>query len=134
MRKQFHQLLSDVRAGALNEELTAKLTELVQAVQSTNKAGSLTLKIKLIPTRGLALEIEDDVSVNKPMLSKPSTLMFPTVDGNLQMQNPMQKSLDLTVVSDGGVKQLTTVGLGTGTGAPLAEVPGVTQTAAVSGS
>lgn len=128
-KKPFHQLLGDFRAGELNEELTAKMTELVNAVRETNKAGSLTLKIKLIPTKGLALEIEDDVSIQKPQLSKPSTLLFPTVEGNLQVTNPMQKSLDLTVVQDGGTMQLNTVGLAAA-GQPLAVAPGSVPPAA----
>lgn len=123
-QKQFHQFLGDIRAGELNEELTAKLKELVTAVQSTGKAGSLSLKIKIVPTKGLAVEIEDDVSLSKPVLSKPTTLLFPTVEGNLQVNNPLQKNLDLTVVQDGGTTQLTTVGMGNG--APLATAPGAT--------
>jgi hypothetical protein len=121
-RKPFHQFLGDVRAGELNEELTAKLTELVTAVQNTGKAGSITLRITITPTKSLAVEIDDDVSVKLPKLAKPTTLLFPTVEGNLQVQNPLQKTLDLKVVDDGGVKQLNTVGMGA-TGA-LAEVPG----------
>lgn len=106
-KKQFFQILGDVRAGELNEELTAKLTQLVNAVRNTGKKGRLTLTIDLIPTKGLAIEIEDDVKMKLPEMAKASTLMFPTVEGNLQLQNPMQKSLDLTIVSDGGVKSAT---------------------------
>lgn len=125
-KKPFHQLLGDIRAGELNDELTAKMTELVAAVQNTNKAGSLTLKIKLTPTKGLALEIEDDVSINKPTLSKPSTLLFPTVEGNLQTNNPLQKSLDLKVVQDGGATQFNSVGMGQPQN--LVSVPGASNT------
>lgn len=123
--KQFYQVLGDLRAGELNEELTAKMTELVAAVQNTNKAGALTLTITLSPTKGLAIEIDAEVKLKKPELAKPTTLMYPTVDGNLQMQNPMQKSLDLTIVQDGGVKQFNSVGLGQPT--TLAVAPGAVQ-------
>lgn len=132
MKKPFHQFLGDVRAGELNEELTERLNELVNAVRDTSKAGSLTLKIKLIPTKGLAIEIEDDISMNVPKLSQPTTLLFPTTEGNLQVQNPMQKSLDLTVVNDGGVKQLNTVGFGAP--AALQEVPGASTATGTAGN
>lgn len=127
-RKQFHQFLGDVRTGELNQELTEKLTALVLAVQETNKVGTLTLRLKLVPTKGLAMEIEDEVTVRAPSLPKPSTLLFPTTEGNLQLQNPMQKSLDLAVVQDGGVKSLNTVGMGAAQA--LAEVPGTSTQAA----
>lgn len=125
MRKQFHQVLGDIRAGELNDELTAALTELVTAVQNTGKAGSLTLKIKLKPTKGLAFEIEDDLSTNVPMLDKPATILFPTVEGNLVPYNPMQKQLDLRTVQDGAVTQLNAVD--TSKPATLATVPGAEQ-------
>lgn len=96
--KPFDHTLRDIRGGALLEDLTASLAELLGAIQTTDKGGSLTLRLTIKPTKGLALEIEDDISLKKPELAKPSTLLFPTVDGNLQLQNPMQKSLDLTVV------------------------------------
>lgn len=124
MRKQFHQVLGDIRAGELNEELTAGLTELVQAVQNTQKAGSLTLKIKITPTKGLAFEIDDEVVLKLPELAKPTTILFPTVEGNLVVQNPMQKQLPLQMVNDGGTMQLNAVQSGPTT---LAKVPGADE-------
>lgn len=107
--KPFRETLGKLRQGACEEELTAALAEVVQAVRDTNKAGSLTLKINISPTKGLALELDDSISMNVPKLAQPSTMLFPTVEGNLQENNPLQRSFDLTVVQDGGAKQLNTV-------------------------
>jgi hypothetical protein len=125
--KPFRETLSKLRQGACEEELTAALAEVVHAVQNTNKAGSVTLKITVTPTKGLALELDDTISSNVPKLAQPSTLLFPTVEGNLQEQNPMQRSLDLTVVQDGGTKQLNTVGMGN-KDQPLQTVAGASGT------
>lgn len=97
--KPFVETLNKLRQGAAAEELTEALHKVVQAVQNTGKAGSVTLKIKVSPTKGLALDLEDDITANAPTLAKPSTLLFPTTEGNLQEQNPLQRPLDLQVVA-----------------------------------
>lgn len=112
MTKPFRDTLAKLRQGECEEELTKALAAVVTAVQNTGKVGVVNLKITVSPTKGLALDIEDEVTTKVPKLAQPSTLLFPTVEGNLQVNNPMQKSLDLTVVQDGGTKQLNTVGMG----------------------
>lgn len=109
--KPFRDTLAKLRQGECEEELTQALAKVVAAVQSTGKAGKIKLTITVKPTKSLALEIDDDVTVDVPTLAHPSTLLFPTIEGNLQEQNPMQRALDLTVVNDGGTKQLNTVSL-----------------------
>lgn len=105
-RKHFYQFLGDVRAGELNDELTTKLALLVAAVQNTGKTGSLKLTIKITPTKSLAVEIDDEVDLKLPHLAKPSTILFPTVEGNLVVNNPMQRQLPLQVLQDGGTLSL----------------------------
>lgn len=97
----FADWLRALRYGELNDELTAKLKELVQAVESTEKVGTLTIKIALKPSHGSALEIVDDVAMKKPELARGSTLMFPTPQGNLQRNDPRQPELpEIRVVDD----------------------------------
>jgi hypothetical protein len=120
--RPFREVLGNLRAGQLDEDLTVAMNELVRQVQLTDKGGSLTLTISLKPTKGLALEIEDTITVKAPQLSKPSTLLYPTTEGNLQVNNPMQKSLDLQVVHDAAPGALQKPA--GDTPAPLAQVPG----------
>lgn len=96
--RPFTETLNNVRYGELNEELTAQWNALVNKVRDTGKTGSMTLKLKLLPGKGMAMEIDDDLKVDMPKPSKGTTLLFPTVEGNLQRADPNQKTLDLQQV------------------------------------
>ena len=104
--KPFSETMNAVRYGALLNELDAGWNELVNKVRDTDKSGSMTITFKLTPGKGAAMEIEDDVKFKIPKLAKGSTLMFPTVEGNLQRSDPNQRTLELRSVdmSTGEIK------------------------------
>lgn len=92
--RPFTDTLTALRYGELLDELSDKLHEVVAACNETGKSGSLTLTLKFKPSRGGAIEINDDIKAKVPTLERGSTLMFPTPEGNLQREDPRQMKLD----------------------------------------
>lgn len=94
--RPFSDALREIRDGELIEELSDKLNQLVNAVQTTEKGGELTLKIVLTPEKGSpAIFVADKVTVKLPELPRGRTVMFGTEQGNLQRKNPKQKEFEL---------------------------------------
>lgn len=77
-----------------------KLAELVNAVTSTGKAGSLTLKVDLKPSTAGALAVKGAVAIKKPQRMPREALLWPTPDGNLLAEDPKQTKLELRTVAD----------------------------------
>ena len=77
-----------------------KLAELVNAVTSTGKAGSLTLKIDVKPSTAGALAVRGDVKIKKPARLPREALLWATPDGNLLAEDPKQTRLELKPVQD----------------------------------
>lgn len=93
--------LQDQRQGALANELSISLNQLVAAVRSTGRPGHLTLKLSITPTAGsdgTTVTLTDDVTVKNPKPKKPSSLFFTCDDGRLTRENPNQQSLPLRTV------------------------------------
>ncbi len=90
--RPFNEWLIDQRTGALNLELSVGLNSLAKAVETTGKAGSLTLKLTLKPagkdTAG-ALVVSDVVTLKAPE-SHPEVFFFVDDDDNLVRSNPRQ--------------------------------------------
>jgi hypothetical protein len=108
--RPFTDVIRDARYGELLDELTAQMNELVKAVGDTNKAGQLTLTIKLKPSSGGAIEVFDEVKMKKPELPKGSSIFFATVENNLVRNNPRQPELTgLREVAAEQPKELKTV-------------------------
>lgn len=95
----FNQVLLEIRQGSLHAELSERLQELVAAVAEQEKAGSLTLTIRVSPAgrRTAQYEISDDVSVKLPKPERGSSLFF-ALDGNLSRSDPRQPQLPLQEV------------------------------------
>lgn len=93
--RHFTDVLRDHRGGKLVDHLSHKLDEVIQAVRKTGKSGEITLKLKLVPTKG-----EDDqfdvipnckVSLPEPDLAK--AVFFVSDEGDLLRSNPNQPGL-----------------------------------------
>lgn len=86
--------LREVRGGAVLDELAEKLQEVVNAVVSTGKAGSLTLKLHIAPAKADgAMVLKDEITANVPKIESSGTLLFVTPEGNLQRKHPKQDDL-----------------------------------------
>jgi hypothetical protein len=91
--RQFTDTLVALRYGKTHDDLTEALNALTAKVMETNKAGSITLKLKLTPTKSGQVEIDDTVTTTMPVEPRSSTLFFATLENNLQREDPRQDSL-----------------------------------------
>ncbi|NVM91122.1 hypothetical protein FHT32_004786 [Variovorax sp. SG517] len=93
-RQSFQELLEALDYGALAEEATYELNELVHACTETGKVGEIVLAIKIKPVGAGQVELANELKVKKPKPVRGKTLMFATPDNNLQRENPRQQTLD----------------------------------------
>lgn len=91
----FTDVLRDHRNGKLVERLTEELSELVEAIQDCDKAGTLTLKLKIEPNKGEdgAVSITPSVSINKPYPDLPKALFFADGQGGLHRESLTQTGM-----------------------------------------
>lgn len=106
-RKSFAIFVQDQRAGALHNELSDGLAEVVQRVIDLNKAGSLSLTLKVVPAgKGqAAVFITDEVKV-KPPEDRQAFMYFTDGHGNISRSNPNQPELPLREVPSAEVRDL----------------------------
>lgn len=87
-----------------------KLSEVIAAIVATNKAGSLTLKIDIKPSTAGALAVKGTVAIRKPTGLPPESLLWPTPEGNLMVDDPRQAKLELKTVAAEPARVLKTIG------------------------
>ena len=83
-----------------------KFSELINAVTSHQKAGTLTLKIAVKPSTAGALAVKADVSITKPKGLPPESLLWATPEGNLIGEDPKQTKLELREVTPEPTREL----------------------------
>ncbi len=95
-----NKLLTQLNGGGFMAEASDRLTELVQAINETGKAGSITLQIGIKPTQGKAsaLVFVSKITAKIPAIHPDATLMFTDEDGELHTEDPRQLKLDLRPV------------------------------------
>lgn len=97
--RPFAAVLQALQQGKTHRELSDKLQDLVGAVKETGRAGTLTLKLKVSPSKvGGALEIDDTVTTSIPEPKRDASLFFVDRNNNLVRDNPAQTELDLSPV------------------------------------
>ena len=92
--KPFNDTLVQLRFGELHEDLTDALNEVVSKVDATQKAGKLVLTLSFKPGKGGQIEIADELKLTLPKVEKAHTILFATPEGNLQRQDPRQKTFE----------------------------------------
>jgi len=102
--------LRALRGGQMLDEASEKLAELVQAVERTGKAGTLTLTLAIKPAGRAAgtLVISDKIKLTPPKEESAETLLWATPEGNLLTEDPRQQKLELKV-ADAPAAPLKTV-------------------------
>lgn len=88
-----------LQGGAFLDACSEKLAEAVKSVEDTGKAGKLTITLDLKKSAG-AIAILAKVTNKVPEAKADEDLMWATVEGNLTLQNPNQRSLDLKPVAE----------------------------------
>lgn len=116
MSKPLNENLASVRLETEDGDLLpimdvagAKFSELINAVASHQKAGTLTLKIAVKPSTAGAMAVKADVSITKPKGLPPESLLWATPEGNLIGEDPRQTKLGLKAVAPDPVRELKAV-------------------------
>lgn len=116
MGKPINENIKDVRIEDDNGDLRPvlevagdKLAEVIGAVVATNKAGSLSMKIDIKPSTAGALAVKATVAIKKPKGLPPESLLWPTPEGNLMLDDPRQTKLELKQVAQEPARELKTV-------------------------
>ncbi len=89
-----------IEGGILLEELADKQSEVLKAVQHTNKKGMLTITLSYTPEGQGQVSIEADIKTKAPKMSRGRSLFFVTPDANLERNDPRQAELELRSVDD----------------------------------
>lgn len=89
--KVFSNWLAEYARGALDDRLTAALAEVASAVTLLEKAGSVTLKLKLSEKAG-GVVVEYDVVASAPR-PKTGQFFYVASDGSLSLRDPAQPQL-----------------------------------------
>ncbi len=89
----FNATLQSIRDGQLLELLTGKLSDIVEAVEETGKAGQLVLTMKIKPNGEGAVTINSDVKAKVPEPAVGDAIFFVS-DGNLVRRNPRQGDIE----------------------------------------
>lgn len=95
--RPIQETLGRLQGGLFLSECSDKLAELVRGVDETGKAGKLTITLELKKASG-AIEVVAKVTNKTPEPKPDSDLLWPTVEGNLSLDNPNQRQLDLRMV------------------------------------
>lgn len=88
-----------LQGGTFLDQCSDKLAEIVKGVDETGKAGKLTITLD-VKKVGAALSVLAKVTDKTPEEPADADLFYPTVEGNLSVNNPNQRSLDLRGVED----------------------------------
>lgn len=88
-------ILREYRNGRAADVASQKLAELVQAVDETGKAGSLTITFKVKPEKGGGSQktIACDVKAKMPDTDLPEAVFFSDGDGSLHRADPQQREM-----------------------------------------
>lgn len=103
--KAFSLFLVELNEGSTHAALTGDLADLLRTVQTTGRAGSLTIKVKVAPaTRSNSgsvdkVTITADRKLELPKPEQPSDFFWLTEDGETSRNHPRQQDLPLRDVS-----------------------------------
>lgn len=90
----FSDTLRKLRRGRTHSELSRELQDLVQAVTTTGRQGTLTLTLKVSRSKATGMvEIDDTVKVKLPEPQRDASMFFADDDGNLHRSDPNQDEL-----------------------------------------
>lgn len=86
-----------LQGGVFLDICSEQMSDLVKSVDDTGKAGKLTITLDFKKSGG-AMAITAKVTNKSPERAPDADLLWPTVEGNLSIDNPAQRKLDLRTV------------------------------------
>lgn len=96
MPKPITDTLRLLQGGAFIEQCSDLLANVVRGVEESGKAGKLTITLD-VKKVGAAVSVLAKVSDKTPEVAPDADLFYATVEGNLSLDNPNQRKLDLRV-------------------------------------
>lgn len=90
--RPFVEWLSEFKAGAVADQLTAALAEVAQAVHLHEKKGTVTLKLTL-NEQGGGVVVEADVNHSAPVAKAQGQFFYVDRDGSLSRRDPAQPTM-----------------------------------------
>lgn len=110
-------VLSQIRGGAALIDANKELREVVMAVKSTGKKGSITLKIDIEPdkTDDTVVTFQPDVTKKVPKKAYAKGLFYVSDNGDVSREDPRQQELELErqeKLAEQGATALKQVGRG----------------------
>ena len=91
----FADTLQKLQRGRTARELAVSMQDLVEAVVSTGKAGTLTLTLKVSKSKASGMvEIVDSYAVKLPRADREVSMFYVTADHNLSRTDPRQGELE----------------------------------------
>lgn len=91
--RPFRDVLAELGEGSTEQELSTALWDLLQRVQDTGKAGSVTLIIAVAPNGAGRIEVKDEVKLKLPEYARPTTAFYVDKCGNASRRNPDQPEI-----------------------------------------
>ena len=104
--KSFAHLLNKINEGSTHAALTQDMADLLRTVQTTGRAGKLTITLKVAPavrnTSGgdidrINLTVDRTLALPKP--ETPTDFFYLTEDGETTRNHPKQQTLELREVT-----------------------------------
>lgn len=104
--KSFAHLLNEINEGSTHAALTQDMADLLRTVQTTSRAGKLTITLKVAPavrnTSGgdidrINLTVDRTLALPKP--ETPTDFFYLTEDGETTRNHPKQQTLELREVT-----------------------------------
>lgn len=97
MAKPISETLKLFQGGQFNIQAGDLLANILRGVEDTGKAGKLTITLEVKSQNG-AVAVLAKVTDKTPEKAPDADLFWSTPDGNLSVQNPAQRQLDLKQV------------------------------------
>lgn len=97
MAKPISEHIRMFQAGDFNHKAGEMFADVLRGVEATGKAGKLTITLDVKQQNG-AVAILAKVTDKTPETLPDADLYWTTPDGNLSVQNPAQRNLDLQQV------------------------------------
>jgi hypothetical protein len=99
-------VLREYRKGKAVDLASQRLADLIVAVDEANKAGEITIKIKVKPQKGGGSEktLAIDVKSKIPEIDLPEAIFFSDNEGNLHRTDPAQSELRFKDADEAGVR------------------------------
>lgn len=92
------EVMGMLQGGTFTDRCSDEMRQLTKQVEETGKPGKLTITLDFKRSAG-ALSIDAKVTAKVPETREVPDLFWATVEGNLSLQNPNQRNLELQDVT-----------------------------------